>query len=286
MDSKASQDSKYSVEYTQNVAVKAGQAGLPDGLQTILNILSSSVTGSNPNGEMLFSPASGSLDYSSPGKDSRVNFELHLKDDEGMNLKNTEVTFALTDPSASGSVTDAFVLGQGLAATEVDWSSPAIKTDNTGKILFSLWLADDPSYITKDKTLFELTGSATIKEAQKISIPISITNITEPSGPSLSADPSPASVKKDATNLQITVTAHGKTVSGVQINSKVSDEIHPYVNAPTAAQKTGTNGTVQITYTITKNDWSKDTPGTITLSATIDSQNVKLTVPVTLLKGS
>ena len=46
-DSKATQESKYSVEYTQDVEVHAKQADMPAGLATVLNILSSSVT---PNG--------------------------------------------------------------------------------------------------------------------------------------------------------------------------------------------------------------------------------------------
>jgi hypothetical protein len=43
-DSKATQDSKYSVEYTLDIAVQAEQAGLPQGLATILNILQEGVS--------------------------------------------------------------------------------------------------------------------------------------------------------------------------------------------------------------------------------------------------
>lgn len=38
-DSKATSDSKYSVEYTMDVAVKAGQDSMPAGLSKILELL-------------------------------------------------------------------------------------------------------------------------------------------------------------------------------------------------------------------------------------------------------
>lgn len=44
-DSKATSESKYSVEYTQDVCVHAKQADMPAGLATVLNILSLSATG-------------------------------------------------------------------------------------------------------------------------------------------------------------------------------------------------------------------------------------------------
>jgi hypothetical protein len=43
-DSKASQDSKYSVEYTMDVQVHASQSGLPQGMAQILNILQDGIT--------------------------------------------------------------------------------------------------------------------------------------------------------------------------------------------------------------------------------------------------
>jgi hypothetical protein len=43
-DSKASQDSKYSVEYTMDVAVHASQSGLPQGMAQILNMLQDGIT--------------------------------------------------------------------------------------------------------------------------------------------------------------------------------------------------------------------------------------------------
>ena len=51
-DSKATQDSKYSVEYTMDVAVKAGQDSMPAGLAKVLELLGSSLDVSDPEGTL------------------------------------------------------------------------------------------------------------------------------------------------------------------------------------------------------------------------------------------
>lgn len=51
-DSKATQDSKYSVEYTLDIAVKAGQDSMPAGLARVLDILNNSLSVNQPNGEL------------------------------------------------------------------------------------------------------------------------------------------------------------------------------------------------------------------------------------------
>lgn len=48
-DSKATQESKYSVEYTMDIAVKAGQESMPAGLAKVLEILGSSLSVTDPN---------------------------------------------------------------------------------------------------------------------------------------------------------------------------------------------------------------------------------------------
>ena len=47
--SKASQDSKYSVEYTMGVKVQGGSTDMPAGLAAVLNILQGSITSTSPN---------------------------------------------------------------------------------------------------------------------------------------------------------------------------------------------------------------------------------------------
>ncbi len=51
-DSKSTQDSKYSVEYTLDINVKAGQDSMPAGLARVLDILNNCIAVSNPKGEL------------------------------------------------------------------------------------------------------------------------------------------------------------------------------------------------------------------------------------------
>jgi hypothetical protein len=51
-DSKSTQDSKYSVEYTLDIAVKAGQESMPAGLARVLDILNNCISVNNPKGEL------------------------------------------------------------------------------------------------------------------------------------------------------------------------------------------------------------------------------------------
>lgn len=51
-DSTATQDSKYSVEYTMDVAVKAGQDSMPAGLAKVLELLGNSLDVCDPNGTL------------------------------------------------------------------------------------------------------------------------------------------------------------------------------------------------------------------------------------------
>ena len=60
--SKAAQDSRYSVEYTMNVKVEGGQADMPAGLQTMLNILQSSITSVGEQDMVAVTPASLDMD--------------------------------------------------------------------------------------------------------------------------------------------------------------------------------------------------------------------------------
>lgn len=49
-DSKSTEESKYSVEYTMDIAVKAGQDSMPAGLAKVLELLGNSLDVSDPNG--------------------------------------------------------------------------------------------------------------------------------------------------------------------------------------------------------------------------------------------
>lgn len=86
-DSKATQESKYSVEYTQDIEVHAKQADMPAGLATVLNILSSSVT---PNGS---SHGKIELDKTAiaPTKDSPEIISVTVKDDKGIIVPKAKI---------------------------------------------------------------------------------------------------------------------------------------------------------------------------------------------------
>jgi len=51
-DSRATQESKYSVEYTIDVGIRAGQDGMPAGLARVLEILNGSLSITDPNGTL------------------------------------------------------------------------------------------------------------------------------------------------------------------------------------------------------------------------------------------
>ncbi|BDD06131.1 DUF2589 domain-containing protein [Aureibacter tunicatorum] len=53
-DSKASSESKYSVEYTMDVNVHASQSDMPSGMSAVLNILQQSITGVSKDGDFIF----------------------------------------------------------------------------------------------------------------------------------------------------------------------------------------------------------------------------------------
>ena len=86
-DSKATSESKYSVEYTQDVSVHAKQADMPAGLATILNILSSAANANaGANGKI-------ELDKTAiaPTKDTPETISISVKDDKGILVPNAKI---------------------------------------------------------------------------------------------------------------------------------------------------------------------------------------------------
>ena len=80
-DSKATQDSKYSVEYTLDIAVKAGQDSMPAGLARVLDILNNSLSVSDPKGELgasISNTENGNLRIIATYKDSEGVYKPEL----------------------------------------------------------------------------------------------------------------------------------------------------------------------------------------------------------------
>ncbi len=83
-DSKATQDSKYSVEYTLDITVKAGQDSMPAGLARVLDILNNSISVNNPKGEL-----GASITQTEDGK---LQLITTYKDSEGV-FKPEQISF-------------------------------------------------------------------------------------------------------------------------------------------------------------------------------------------------
>ncbi|BDD12897.1 hypothetical protein FUAX_53290 (plasmid) [Fulvitalea axinellae] len=109
-DSKASEKSKYSVEYTMDVHVHAGQSDMPAGLATVLNILQSSITDADPKGSFLFNPTNPVIDVDALTKGSsdtdprafEIDISVQVKDSEGLVVPGKEVKFTPPATPLSG----------------------------------------------------------------------------------------------------------------------------------------------------------------------------------------
>lgn len=126
-DSKASQESKYSVEYTMNVTVHAAQSDMPAGLASVLNILQSSITEANPDGKLTVTVDNTLLNpgnYKAP-----VTASIAPVSSRGQNLPNQALTISLGAPPTGFTVASIDVLqGTGtLTAT-----GGTLTTDNLG----------------------------------------------------------------------------------------------------------------------------------------------------------
>lgn len=119
-DSRATKDSKYSVEYTQDVLVHATQADMPAGLATVLNILSNSVT---PN-----AGAKGSIELDktvvSPTKENAEAVTIDVKNSEGLIVPNAKLKVQIDygDPNTPNNHLGIFVghLQKKLTTDEID----------------------------------------------------------------------------------------------------------------------------------------------------------------------
>lgn len=129
-DSKATQESKYSVEYTMDIHVGASQADMPAGLATILNILQSSITPTIPNANLQVSPKSIDID---PYNDSDYTVNITAFDNNGLKSKNLELTIRLNSVTAAddgisiSNLVSPQQLGTNATAEEIK-----VTTDNEG----------------------------------------------------------------------------------------------------------------------------------------------------------
>lgn len=145
-DSKATEDSKYSVEYTMDVAVHAGQSDMPAGLASVLNILQSSITDADSSGTFNLSPAHPQIDLSNlpPNQnDFTLDLKATVKNSEGLLIKNQDVSLELpTDLKTAyklevdGGNTQK-TNSQGMATFQIKGTASKDSTPNSGDLVLT-----------------------------------------------------------------------------------------------------------------------------------------------------
>lgn len=148
-DSKATQNSEYSVEYTQDVRVHASQAGMPAGLATVLNILSNSSGEGSRDGTVTISPRVGSLDVGDP--DAKQSLVVTVADANGLRCSGVEVSITGIPPYVS----------YGKAPFGQVASDGTFTTDDQGTVSLLLWVPEDKARDAYGQQPFEITVTAT-----------------------------------------------------------------------------------------------------------------------------
>lgn len=132
-DSKATQESKYSVEYTMDVAVKAGQDSMPAGLAKVLELLGNTLDVSDPDGTLEVSARELTL------TDGKTTLIATYKNSKGIfepeSIKIDGVTGKVSDDSVVFELKEAktytVVAGKKKVSVDVQNIKPDTKTDTT-----------------------------------------------------------------------------------------------------------------------------------------------------------
>lgn len=132
-DSKATQESKYSVEYTMDVAVKAGQDSMPAGLAKVLELLGNTLDVSDPDGTLEVSARELTL------TDGKATLIATYKNSKGIfepeSIKIDGVTGKVSDDSVvfelKAAKTYTVVAGKKKVSVDVQNIKPDTKTDTT-----------------------------------------------------------------------------------------------------------------------------------------------------------
>jgi hypothetical protein len=132
-DSKATQESKYSVEYTMDVAVKAGQDSMPAGLAKVLELLGNTLDVSDPDGTLEVSARELTL------TDGKAILIATYKNSKGIfepeSIKIDGVTGKVSDDSVVFELKEAktytVVAGKKKVSVDVQNIKPDTKTDTT-----------------------------------------------------------------------------------------------------------------------------------------------------------
>lgn len=168
-DSKATQESKYSVEYTMDVAVHAGQDSMPAGLATVLGILQQSITSGTPGGKLTPSATSVTLNPAGSATDRTATIGATAMDSQNLLLKGSTVVPIEFEVKGAGLAIDA----SPIKGTVTQGSTPSATK-------ISVTPADDGTAsvkVTADATAFTASGSVTISatiNGQKQSVDVAV----------------------------------------------------------------------------------------------------------------
>lgn len=164
-DSKATQESKYSVEYTMNIHVGASQSAMPAGLASVLNILNSSINEAPTNGVMEPSPFFVALKNE---VGSSVDVTVQLKDSMGMAVAGVDVTpvSATTTFGTAGTITidptTAKTGNNGFASFNMKVTAAATDFVNGATVQIAFTAANVPNPVTQGKDTVNTAFSVTV----------------------------------------------------------------------------------------------------------------------------
>jgi len=135
--SRASQESKYSIEYTMNVNVSAGQSSMPAGLQSVLNILQESISETNTSeaGLLTLEEPDQNMVGDSTAASQTVTYVVDVQDSRENAIGEGTVTFELNVSQLPDTLevtlgTEDAVTGGGGTSTK---ATADVTTDGDGK---------------------------------------------------------------------------------------------------------------------------------------------------------
>ncbi|MCG8375496.1 MAG: DUF2589 domain-containing protein, partial [Chlorobiales bacterium] len=234
-DSKSTQESRYSVEYTMNVHVGAGQSDMPAGLATILNILQSSATDAPIGGGLSFSPKSSTL-LTSTG--SSMYVEATAKNSQNLLQDDAEIVFTLSNVPTG--LTLKTTVTRGDIVTEGADSATG-QADDQGVVGFTVTVENVDENTYAGPTTMTVTGSATVQNPDpkdpnktvaaqvdasgKMTTTQFILPPPAPTANTITASPSPMTGVDTGTQLKATFNdSEGKPVDGAIVNFTSEDE--------------------------------------------------------------
>ncbi|WP_321782723.1 DUF2589 domain-containing protein [Burkholderia pyrrocinia] len=282
-DSKATQDSRYSVEYTQDVFVHASQAGVPAGLATVLNILSSAATGASRDGDMQVSPALSTVMSGDPSQQQTL--QVRLLNSSGLFAGNTDVVFQI-----DAALADKFRMSRAPFGSVVPFDAAgkvtSFRTGDDGSLSVLFWAEGDVA-----AQAIDLTVSASIPsqdgsnaDAKTVVVPVRVLHrLPAPSSPSLKSEQAALSIVKDAVGKDVltALKPDGTPAAGVELTfafdgSGAAFEVKANGQdvKTDPPPKTGTDGKVEIDCKAL-DDTSKSV---VTVSATIDGAGVSTSI--------